>query len=78
MILVPLASLFRKSSTLERVRLIGDDGKAVIVHVEDQILAHDGQANDCNIRCRFHNNLRFWREKWGVRYKSTRSTPEFF
>jgi hypothetical protein len=26
----------------------------VVVHVEDKILAHDGQANHCDIAFRFH------------------------
>jgi len=27
----------------------GDHAIAVVVHVEDQILAHDGQTNECDI-----------------------------
>ena len=32
----------------------GDHRVAVVVHVEDEILAHDGQTNQCNVRFRFH------------------------
>ena len=32
----------------------GDHGEAVVVHVQNQILAHDGQTNDSNISFRFH------------------------
>ena len=40
---------------LRRGAVVGHDGEAVVVHVEDQILAHDGQADDCDIACRFHD-----------------------
>ena|SRR5438477_9075915 len=32
----------------------GDDLEAVVVHVEDEVLAHDSQADESNIRCRLH------------------------
>ncbi len=51
---VPFASLLRKSSTFETVRLIGHDGEAVVVHVEDEILAHDGQTDEGNVSLWFH------------------------
>ena len=34
--------------------VVGDDGEAVVVHVQNQILAHDGQADECDIAFRFH------------------------
>ena len=46
---VPLASLSRNSSTLETVRLKTATLIAVVVHVEDQILAHDGQADQPDV-----------------------------
>jgi hypothetical protein len=32
----------------------GHDGEAVVVHVQDQVLAHDGQADDGDVSARFH------------------------
>ena len=32
----------------------GDDGEAVVVHVENQVLAHDGQTNQCDVSFWFH------------------------
>jgi len=34
--------------------VIGDHGEAVIVHIEDEVLAHDGQTNNGDISGRFH------------------------
>ena len=34
--------------------VVGHDGEAVVVHVEDEVLAHDGQADQCDIRFWFH------------------------
>ena len=30
------------------------DFEAVVVHVENEVLAHHSQANECNVRCRLH------------------------
>jgi hypothetical protein len=32
-----------------------DDGESVVVHVENQILAHDGQTDECDVSLWFHN-----------------------
>ena len=32
----------------------GHDGEAVVVHVQNQILAHDGQPDQCDVSLRFH------------------------
>ena len=37
------------------MRLIGHDGEAVVVHVEDEVLAHDGQTNQCDVAFWFHD-----------------------
>ncbi|MCG3778535.1 MAG: hypothetical protein JW388_1256 [Nitrospira sp.] len=34
--------------------VVGHDGEAVVVHVEDEILAHHGQADECDVAFRFH------------------------
>ena len=34
--------------------VVGDDGEAVVVHVEDEVLAHDGQADEGDVALRFH------------------------
>src|SRR6185369_6457510 len=39
---------FRNSS------IVGDHFKIMVVHVENEILTHYGQSNQCNIRCRLH------------------------
>ena len=31
-----------------------DDGEAVVVHVEDEILAHHGQTDECDVSLWFH------------------------
>ena len=31
-----------------------DDGEAVVVHVQNEILAHDGQPDECDVCLRFH------------------------
>ena len=46
----------------------GDHGEAVVVHVQNQILAHDGQTNHSNVSFWFHihpiqavvNGTEFW------------------
>ena len=32
----------------------GHDGEAVVVHVQNEILAHDGQTNQCDVSLWFH------------------------
>ena len=39
---------------LRRGAVVGHDGEAVVVHVEDQILAHDGQTDQCDVSLWFH------------------------
>ena len=51
---VPLASLARKSSTFSDGAVEGHHGEAVVVHVEDQVLAHDGKADQGDVSFRFH------------------------
>ena len=53
--LVPLASLARNSSTFDDGAVVGHDGEAVVVHVEDEVLAHDGQADECDVALWFHD-----------------------
>ena len=50
----PCASLARNSSTFDDGAVVGHDGEAVVVHVEDEVLAHDGQADECDVCFRFH------------------------
>jgi len=43
----------------KRIYLVGgavvsDDGEAVVVHVEDEILAHDGQTDECDVTLELH------------------------
>jgi len=40
---------FRNSSTLDTVTVVGHHGIAVVVHIQDQVLAHDCQTDQC--RC---------------------------
>lgn len=35
--------------------VLGHDGVAVVVHVENEVLAHDSQSNQGNITSRFHS-----------------------
>ena len=37
-----------------RGAVVSDDGEAVVVHVEDEILAHDGQTDQCDVTLRLH------------------------
>ncbi len=30
------------------------DGEAVVVHVQNEVLAHDGQSDQCDVSLRFH------------------------
>ena len=46
---VPLASFLMKSSTLETVRLKTATLVAVVVHVQDEILAHDSQTDQPDV-----------------------------
>jgi hypothetical protein len=49
----------------------------VVVHVQNQILAHDGQTNQCNISLRFH--FSYWlRKPEESRYKSLPFAPAIF
>ena len=34
--------------------VVGDDGETVVVHVEDEVLAHDGQADQRDVALRLH------------------------
>jgi hypothetical protein len=42
-------------------------GETVIVHVQNQILAHDGQPNQCDVSFRFH--FYFLSKQFGLRPK---------
>ena len=53
MTLVPLARC-EKVIDLGDGAIEGDDGKTVVVHIEDQVLAHDGQPNQGDVSCWFH------------------------
>jgi hypothetical protein len=35
----------------------GHDGEAVVVHVQNEILAHDGQTDECDVSLWFHKQL---------------------
>ena len=37
--------------------VVDDDGKTVVIHVQNQILAHDGKANQCDVSFLFHGHL---------------------
>ena len=37
--------------------VVDDDGEPVIIHVQNQILAHDGKANQCDVSFLFHGLL---------------------
>ena len=52
----------------------GDHDVAVIVHVKYEILAHDSQTDECDVRFRFHVQFRL-RMK-GLRYKRPPVVPE--
>src|SRR5882724_9654210 len=34
--------------------IVGDDGEAVVVHVHDEVLAHDGQSDEGDVSLWFH------------------------
>ncbi len=44
--------------------VVGHDGEAVVVHIEDDVLAHDGQADECNVALWLHvlSGVRVWRD----------------
>ena len=58
----PLASLARKTVHLLHRAVEGHDGEAVVVHVQNQVLAHDGQTDQ--------RNVSFWFHKISSRFKS--------
>ena len=41
-------------------------GEAVVVHVENEILAHDGQSDQCDVSLSFHRNIPI---KLSIRFK---------
>ena len=49
MTLVPLASLAEKFIDLRDGAIKNGHGEAVIVHVEDEVLAHDSQADQSDV-----------------------------
>src|ERR1039457_2690727 len=51
----PLRLVCEKMIHLFRGAVVSDDGKTVVVHVENEILAHDGQTDECDVALRFHN-----------------------
>ena len=54
MTFVPLASLVEEIVHLGHGAVEGHDGEAVVVHVQNEILAHHGQTDQCNISFWFH------------------------
>jgi hypothetical protein len=55
--------------------VVGHDSVAVVIHVQDEVLAHDGQANQCDIALRFHDSLSEFKTDEGP-YKSSARAPE--
>ena len=51
-IFLPLARPARKSSTLRRGAVEHGDGEAVALHVQDEVLAHHGQADQADVGSR--------------------------
>ena len=51
----PLACVVEELVHLGNGAVEADHGEAVVVHVEDQVLAHDGQADQCDVRGCFHD-----------------------
>ena len=51
---VPLASLAKKVVHLGHRAVEGRHGEPVVVHVQNQVLAHHGQPNNSDISFRFH------------------------
>jgi hypothetical protein len=49
-----------------------DHGESVVVHIQNQILAHNGQPNHGNISFRFHVVSFYWN---GERYKRAGNSP---
>jgi hypothetical protein len=55
----------------------GHDGEAVVVHVQNEILAHDGQTDKCNVSLWFHKKLKKQISE-GTRYKIASPLPAVF
>jgi len=53
-----LGFIRKKVIHLFRGAVVSDDGEAVVVHVENQILTHDGQTDKGNVSLRFHKILK--------------------
>ena len=54
----------------------GHDGEAVVVHVQNQILAHDGQPDQCDVSFWFHLSYQLKLEN--RRYNSPPGAPAVF
>ena len=54
MTLVPLASLAEKFVHLGDGAVEDGHGEAVVVHVENEVLAHHGQSDQSDVSLRFH------------------------
>jgi len=57
-----------------------NDGEAVVVHVEDEILAHHGQTDECDVSLRFHKSCwhRITTMGGGARnFSGTMALPKF-
>ena len=52
-----LGGVVQELVDLGRRAVEGDHGEAVVVHVQDQVLAHDGQADQCDVCRLFHDLL---------------------
>ena len=53
--LCPLAASFRNSSTLDYGAVESHHGVAMVAHVQNQVLAHDCQADQCDVCRLFHD-----------------------
>jgi hypothetical protein len=53
--LAPLGFLGEELVHLGDGTVVGDDGEPVVVHVEDEVLAHDGQPDEGDVALRFHD-----------------------
>src|SRR5687767_5366677 len=55
--------------------IVNDDGKSVIVHVQNKILSHDGEADESDVSFRFHLQIEV-KIVVASRYKSSTHAPE--
>merc|ERR1719192_10019 len=53
----PLGLLLQEVIHLLRGPVVGADLEAVVIHVEDEVLAHDGQTNESDVTVSFSGHL---------------------